>query len=73
MDGRNVKSTLQYDNNVATVTEKWDGKMSTITYSVRDGQMIITCDMNGVVASCTDGFIHPCMGAETYRVSEKCK
>ena len=49
MDGRNVKSTLQYDNNVATVTEKWDGKMSTITYSVRDGQMIITCDMNGVV------------------------
>ena len=76
MDGRNVKSTLEFDNNVAKVrdprtsadwsnknrkisqwvhwslakvTEKWDGKTSTITYAVRNDQMVITCEMNGVV------------------------
>ena len=87
MDGRNVKSTLEFDNNVAKVrdprtsagrynrnrtksesesrterwpdqavrgslakvTEKWDGKTSTITYAVKNDQMVITCEMNGVV------------------------
>ena len=48
MDGRNVKSTLEFDNN-AKVTEKWNGKTTTIIYAVKNDQRVITCEMNGVV------------------------
>ena len=49
MDGRNVKATLSIKGDNVFVTEKWDGKASTLEYGVKDGKMIITCKMNDVI------------------------
>merc|ERR1712062_372166 len=49
MDGRNVKATLSIKGDNVLVTEKWDGKASTLEYGVKDGKMIITCKMNDVI------------------------
>jgi len=44
-----VKSLLSIKGDNVHVTESWDGKKSTLEYSVREGKMVIKCTMNNVV------------------------
>ncbi|MEE6517699.1 hypothetical protein FKM82_028068 [Ascaphus truei] len=47
-DGRKTKTTVTLDHGVLSQKQKWDGKETTITREVKDGEMIVTCIMGNV-------------------------
>ncbi|KAL8181976.1 UNVERIFIED_CONTAM: Fatty acid-binding protein 5 [Gekko kuhli] len=52
IDGRKTETIITLgDDNVLIEVQKWDGKETTITRKVVDGQMIVECVMNN--AKCT--------------------
>merc|ERR1719186_1181738 len=48
MDGRKVKATLTVNGETLMVVEKWDGKQTSIEFSVKDGQLVLTLKYESV-------------------------
>ncbi|KAM4704860.1 myelin P2 protein-like [Rhinophrynus dorsalis] len=47
-DNRKTKTLITCDNGVLTQVQKWDGKETTITRELKNGQLIVTCTMGDV-------------------------
>ncbi|CAG5110096.1 Oidioi.mRNA.OKI2018_I69.chr2.g4536.t1.cds [Oikopleura dioica] len=53
MDGRKVKSTLVGDLNGFTITEKWDGRETTLKWELINGEVVLTLNCEGVICKRT--------------------
>ncbi|XP_017281967.1 fatty acid binding protein 4b [Kryptolebias marmoratus] len=49
-DGRKAKSTFTYEDGKLVQKQAWDGKTTTLVREIQNGELLTTCEMNGVVS-----------------------